>query len=87
MNYRFLGYNRLAGKSKKTGNDFDFYTLDFAAPYDAARFPRAVGDQALQFNCSPQVFQAAQISSSDIGCLFDVRFDRFGRVEALSPLR
>lgn len=87
MNYRFLGYNRLSGKSKKTGNDFDFYTLDFAVPYDALRNPRAVGDQACQLNCSPAVFQEAQICPSDIGCLFDIRFDRFGRVEALLPLK
>lgn len=82
---RLTGYIHRSGKSKKTGNDYDFYELSFITPYPSTFAADTVGDSAFTVTCVPQVFKDAAISADSVGHLFNLGFDRFGRLSGLSP--
>ena len=83
--YKLLGYNHLSGTSKKSNRPYDFFQLHLATPFDSRRNPGACGDEVFAIACDPQTFAMAGVTPNDIGALFDLAFDRTGRVTALLP--
>ena len=78
---KFIGYRHFHGKSKKTGNEYDFFQCHFLKKLDSSRGD-ADGYEALTFSVTPDLFYNTDLAGNmNQDC--EIFFNQFGRVEAI----
>lgn len=79
MNENILvGYKHLQGVSRRSGKDYDFYTLYLidTNPTD----PDVVGGTVYECNCSTPVFNKSLLSPASVNTKILVSYDRNGNL-------
>lgn len=78
MKCTVVGYKRLSGKSKKTGNDYDFYSVSIT--YKGER--GYVGEQVKEINVEPVMVQ----NIDKLNCPFkaDIDVGLGGRISSIN---
>lgn len=79
--YKFLGYNRVTGVNRESGETYDYYKVTFARPFDSSRSSDCAGDQVFSWSVSPQAFASLSVHPSDIGRLCHLSFDPYKHLE------
>ena len=74
MKCKILGYSRLQGTSRKTGNPYDFYTLAISYPGEQGY----TGQRVREISVDPQ--QVVGISKLPVPISADIGVDFTGRV-------
>lgn len=71
---KVIGKQRFEGKSKKTGNDYNFIAVYFVSDLGS----KGVGSRGDQINLDPMFYDFASI---EVGKEYNVSYGRYGRVD------